>query len=128
MLEEVARKSLDTRAWGRAHTKAFVDFAFNEPNTYRLVYDLLQPEEAKYPELARANARADVVMAAYARRLIDEGIVEGDPNILGYQYFAAIHGLIVLRMAGRRQSSREEFDMRCRTLLRAITRGNRPSK
>src|SRR5262245_35565641 len=44
MLEAVGRGQRDGASWARAHRKAFVDFAFNEPEAYRLIYDLYQPE------------------------------------------------------------------------------------
>ena len=125
MLEAVGRGQSDAVSRARAHTKAFVDFAFEEPNAYRLVYDLYQPDEAQYPELVRANARSVRVMTGYVEQLIAEGYLQGDPDTLGYLYFAAVHGLIVLRMAGRRPSTREEFDSNCREILRLITRGVR---
>ncbi|MGH8784998.1 MAG: TetR/AcrR family transcriptional regulator [Cupriavidus necator] len=124
-LEAVGRVQTDAISRARAHTKAFVDFAFDEPNAYRLVYDLYQPDEAHYPELVRANARSVRVMTGYVEQLIAEGYLQGDPESLGYLYFAAVHGLIVLRMTGRPSCTREEFDRNCREILRLITRGVR---
>ena len=114
-----------TRFPGRAHTKVFVDFAFNEPNAYRLVFDLYQADEATFPEMARANARSVKVSAGYVERLIAEGHLEGDPEHMGYLYFAALHGLIVLRMSGRHACTREQFDRNCRQIIRLITQGSR---
>ena len=124
-LEATQAGQPDAIAWARAHTKVFVDFAFNEPNAYRLVFDLYQADEATFPEMARANARSVKVSAGYVERLIAEGHLEGDPEHMGYLYFAALHGLIVLRMSGRHACTREQFDRNCRQIIRLITQGSR---
>ncbi len=124
-LEAVGHKQPNGVAWAKAHTKAFLDFAFKEPNAYRLLYDQYQPQGSKVPELVRAIERSTHVMTAYVQRLIDEGYVQGHAATLGYQYFAAVHGLIGLRMAGLFRITRKELDASCRELLRLITAGAR---
>lgn len=125
MLEAVGRDQPDGVSWARAHTKAFVDFACREPEAYRLLYDLYQPEGSKLPELAQALERSIRTMTGYVERLIEEGFVQGDARTLGYQYFAAVHGLIGLRMTGLFRSTRGELDASCRALLRLVTAGAR---
>lgn len=126
-LEEIATRGLAAAQWAREHTRAFLDFAFKEPNAYRLVYDLDLPDSAKYLSLKKANARSVQVRTAYVEKLIAEGYVQGDAVTLGYLYFAAMHGLIMLRMTGRPASSPEEFNQTCQAMLKLITRGARES-
>lgn len=123
MLETIASKRLGAADWAREHTRSFIDFAFNEPNAYRLIYDLSMPDVSKYPPLAEANARSVKVRTAYVKQLIAEGYLQGDPTTLGYLYFAAVHGLIILRMTGRPASTRAKFDRTCQAVLKIITRG-----
>ena len=125
MLEAVGRDQPDSVAWARAHTQAFVDFAFDEPHAYRLVYDLYQAENAQSPELLRANARSDRVMREYVEQLVAEGHLEGDPAELAYLYFATVHGLIGFRMTGRPFGTRDAFDKKLRHCLRLMTQGVR---
>lgn len=127
MLEEIAARGLGASQWAREHTRAFLEFAFKEPNAYRLIYDLDMPESEKYQSLKKANARSIQVRTAYVEKLIAEGYVQGDATTLGYLYFSAMHGLIMLRMTGRPASTPEEFNQTCQAALKLITRGAKES-
>ena len=122
-LEAVQTGQPDAASWARAQLKAFVDFAFDEPAAYRLVYDLYQPGESQYPELARATARSVNTTANYVKQFIAEGYFEGDPLHIGQLYLAAVHGLLGLHMTGRLVCTRKQFDKTCREVLRLITLG-----
>src|SRR5215472_2153149 len=62
--------------------EAYVDFAFGEPQSYRLMFDLSQPHEDEYPELVEATRRARATMTAYVRVLVEAGVLEGDPDLM----------------------------------------------
>ncbi len=99
---EVARRTLGNASRrGRAVGDAYLRFAIEETDAYRLIFDLSQPEEADYPELARANARSRKTMTDYMEDLVAAGVMEGDPKTLGLIYWAATHGLVTLYMAGK---------------------------
>ena len=118
----------DVREWTRQHMKTFIDFAFDEPESYRLVFDLYQSDAREYPDLVRAEARALKMNYGYVEKLIAEGYLVGDPEDIAYMFFAQLHGLIVLRMTGRPPSTREEFDLKCRRYFAWITKGLQPSQ
>ena len=63
---------------------AYVRFAREHPAAYKLMFDLAQPDEAAYPELAAAAGRARVVMSDYVSELVEAGVLVGDPVELGY--------------------------------------------
>lgn len=99
---EAARRTPGTPARrGRAVGDAYLRFAVEEPDAYRLIFDLSQPEEIDYPDLARANARSRKTMTDYMEDLVAAGVMEGDPNTLGLIYWAGTHGLVNLHMAGK---------------------------
>ncbi len=100
-LEEAAAVPGDARTRARAVGEAYIRFAFGEPHAYRLMFDLSQPNEGRFPELARAGTRARRTMSSYVADLIAEGFMEGDPELLGHLFWAAIHGLVVLELAGK---------------------------
>lgn len=125
MLEAIADRGLGGAEWAREHTRAFIDFAFAEPNAYRLIYDFGMPDALKYEALQKANVRSIEVRTAYVRKLIAEGYVKGDATTLGYLYFSILHGLLMLRATGRPASTREAFDRTCQAALKLITRGAR---
>jgi AcrR family transcriptional regulator len=81
--------------------EAYIRFARENPAAYKLMFDLAQPDEAAHPELAVAAARAREAMSGYVRELVAADVLEGDPVALGYVFWATIHGLIVLDLAGR---------------------------
>ncbi len=120
-LDGVAR---DGRRRAAEIGEAYVRFARENPAAYKLMFDLAQPDEAAYPELAAAAARAREAMAGYVRELVDAGVLAGDPVELGYVFWAAIHGLIVLELAGRLPLE-PGFETLRRTTLGALMRGLR---
>ncbi|HUO91782.1 MAG TPA: TetR/AcrR family transcriptional regulator [Rhizomicrobium sp.] len=104
---------------------AYVRFAFAEPDSYRLMFDLTQPDEENYPDLVRAATRARRMMSEHVRNLIAEGILEGDPVVIGHVFWAAVHGAIVLQMAGKLGPDCDFAHIRDAT-MRALYRGFAP--
>jgi len=80
---------------------AYVRFALEEPATYRLMFDLSQPTEDEYPDLVRAMTRARGTMTSHVRDLVAEGILSGDPELIGHVFWAALHGAVTLHLAGK---------------------------
>ena len=126
-LEKVARKTRgDLQAQGRVVGEAYLRFALSEPEAYRLMFDLSQPHPDRYPELVRAIARARHLMSASLEKLVEAGIFHGDPQLLGYVYWAAMHGLIVLHLAGK-LPGKPDFRTIYREAMRLLSTGARAS-
>jgi AcrR family transcriptional regulator len=122
--------ALDGVASGGRHRaadigEAYVRFARENPAAYKLMFDLAQPDEVAYPALAAAAARAREAMSGYVRELVEAGVLAGDPVALGYVFWATIHGLIVLDLAGRLPAE-PGFEQLRVTALGALMRGLRP--
>lgn len=100
-LEQARAAAGDSRIRGAAVGAAYVDFAFEHPHTYKLMFDLNQPHETDYPELVTAGERARATMSGYVKDLIAEGVVAGDPEQIGMMFWAATHGAVVLELAGK---------------------------
>lgn len=100
-LEEAIAIEGPAAAKARAVGEAYAKFAFGEPESYRLMFDLSQPDEDSYPELVDATRRARATMTDYVRVLVKEGVLEGDPDLMGYVFWAALHGAVVLELAGK---------------------------
>jgi hypothetical protein len=103
-------------------SEAYVTFAFSEPSSYRLMFDLSQPNEKNYPMLVAANKRARASMTDYVRAMIEEKIFSGDPDLLGHIFWAALHGAVVLELAGKFVPG-YDFEKIRGECFRALTRG-----
>jgi AcrR family transcriptional regulator len=80
---------------------AYVRFAFENPQAYRLMFDVTQPHEEDYPDLVRAAERSRATMTRHVRDLIAAGHIHGDPDLIGHMYWVALHGAIMLQFAGK---------------------------
>jgi AcrR family transcriptional regulator len=124
-LEEAARKTRgDLRAGGQAMGEAYIRFALSDPEGYRLMFDLSQPHPDRYPELVRASARARHMMSAALEALVKAGIFVGDPQLLGYVFWATMHGLVVLHLAGK-LPEKPDFGTIQREAMRLLVAGAR---
>ncbi|MGH7025279.1 MAG: TetR/AcrR family transcriptional regulator [Caulobacteraceae bacterium] len=79
---------------------AYVRFALENPEAYKLMFDIRQPSAADYPELVRAAERSKATMTAHLRDLAAAGLFEGDADYVGHLYWAALHGPIMLQLSG----------------------------
>jgi AcrR family transcriptional regulator len=99
-LEAAAQAPGDSRAKSAAVGEAYVAFALANREAYRLIFDLSPPDTVRFPDLARAAARAHDTMTGYVRAMIDEGVLSGDPELIGRMFWAAIHGVVQLELTG----------------------------
>ena len=89
------------KAKSSAVGEAYLNFAFEHPQTYKLMFDLNQPHEEDYPELVAAASRANAMRSAYIKGLVEAGVMEGDPEEIGRMYWAATHGAVSLELSGK---------------------------
>lgn len=80
--------------------------------------------DPKPPELQRAEDRSMRTVTDYVEDMIAAGLPEGDAEAIGRAYWAALHGLIVLRMAGR--IGADEFEARRHQTMRLDYPGRAP--
>lgn len=124
-LEAAAKTKGNARQRGRAVGEAYIRFALENPDSYRLMYDPMQPDAGRFPDLARAQARSRRTMTAYVDDLVAEGELQGDPAILGQIFWATVHGLLSLKLAGRLPGD-VAFDDLYRTAMRLLAKGAEP--
>ncbi|HEY5107494.1 MAG TPA: TetR/AcrR family transcriptional regulator [Caulobacteraceae bacterium] len=79
---------------------AYVRFALENPEAYKLMFDIRQPSEADYPDLVRASERSRRTMTLHLRDLIAAGALKGDPDLIGHMFWAALHGPLMLQFSG----------------------------
>jgi len=80
---------------------AYVRFAFDNPEAYKLMFDISQPSERDYPDLVAAEARSRRTMTRHLREQIAAGLWQGDADLAGHMFWAALHGPIMLEFSGK---------------------------
>ncbi len=123
-LEDAYANAQGARAKGAAVGEAYLNFAFEHPQTYKLMFDLDQPHAENYPDLVAAGHRAHGTQTQYVKTLVAEGVLQGDPEEIGKMFWAAAHGAVGLELAGKLPpgAARELH----RHLNGALARGLRP--
>ena len=100
---EALERALDTPGDGRTRSRAvrdaYVAFARRETATYRLMFEYPEPRRDD-PAYREAHARMWRTIAAHVEVLVAEGAVEADAPLLGHQIWAALHGAVMLEIAG----------------------------
>jgi AcrR family transcriptional regulator len=102
--------------------RAYLDFAFAQPHAYKLMFDLSQPDEQRFPDLVRAGQRARLTMTGYMEALVAGGFFAGDPETLGQIFWAMVHGLVVLQLADKLKP-KPDFATLHRTAMSLLARG-----
>jgi AcrR family transcriptional regulator len=80
---------------------AYAQFAVDEPDAYRLMFELKQPEAARTPELRRAEDRAWAPLHETMQTAVAAGLLQGEPAPLAHLFWAGLHGLVSLHLAGK---------------------------
>ncbi len=86
--------------------RAYVDFALQNPEAYKLMFDVHQPNAADYPDLVRAGERSRRTMTlqldppegAPARKL--DATPSPGEMFTAHIYWAALHGPLMLALSG----------------------------
>ncbi|HTK80168.1 MAG TPA: TetR/AcrR family transcriptional regulator [Rhizomicrobium sp.] len=122
-LENAVKRGKDAVAKSEAAGKAYETFAFTHPEAYRVMFDVAQEDDCEDdPALARAIERASATMSAHVKELVKEGAFDGDPELIGYVFWAAIHGLVTLKLSGK-FTRRYSFNKVRRETFRALMQG-----
>ncbi|MDQ0464442.1 AcrR family transcriptional regulator [Caulobacter ginsengisoli] len=119
-------KESEPVAQSREVGRAYVDFALGNPDAYRLMFDFAQPNEADYPELVEAATNARQMLVRQAEGMIASGQIEGEPVMVAHMLWAALHGAVVLQMAGKLSPGIDPARLRGDT-FRAIVKGLSPA-
>jgi AcrR family transcriptional regulator len=107
-----------------AVAQAYLRYAIEKPQRYRLMYDLCQPREDAFPELAAASRRIRATMVGHVRLMVEAGYYEGDPVMVGQAMWATLHGLVTLHLAGK-LPDRPDFAQLREEATRALDRAYR---
>jgi AcrR family transcriptional regulator len=123
-LENAFASGRDAFARARAVGRAYLDFALENPDAYRLMFDMSRPDDTRYPALAAASKRAGETVTRHVKDLAKAGIVHGETGMIGAAMWAAAHGVVVLYLAGRLPEGMDVRDFYLET-MRLTFRGAR---
>lgn len=78
--------------------EAYVEWALEHPQAYRLMFDVNQPTYAEHPDLLKAMDRARATMSDGLKEQPD--LAEADITLIAHAFWSAMHGPIMLQLAG----------------------------
>ena len=126
VIEEATLSSPDPRKSARNVGEAYLGFALQNQDAYRMMFDVSQAAVTGNAELTQALARARRSMVSYVAPLIDKGIVRGEAHALGQMLWASAHGLVMLRLSGIVADDAELRQLHEKTMS-ALVRGAQPA-
>ncbi|MFI4973593.1 MAG: TetR/AcrR family transcriptional regulator [Caulobacterales bacterium] len=80
--------------------EAYIRFALEHPEAYKLMFDVKQPSANDYPDLIAASQRSKRTMTAHVEDMIRAGYLTGDADLIGHMFWSALHGAIQLELSG----------------------------
>jgi AcrR family transcriptional regulator len=99
-LEAAAVKGQGALDRSRRVGEAYLNFAFEHPHDYRIMFEIDQPISEEYPALTQASKRARGFITQQAEEMVAEGLIDVDPHLFGWSLWAATHGVVMLAQAG----------------------------
>ena len=97
----LARAGGDPIARLRRLKRAYLGFALDEADAYRIMFELRQPAGAAgSPELDREARRAFGCLHDAVEDAVAAGVLAGDPLAVARLLWASTHGLVSLHLAG----------------------------
>lgn len=99
--EKAAADADDPVARLTALGRTYIRFALEQPNAYRLMFELAQPDPGGHPELREAEARAWAPIRDGIAAAIEAGVLTGDVDVVAHAFWAGVHGMVSLHLAGK---------------------------
>ena len=92
----------DPAARPAALAQAYVQFALDHPEAYKLMFDVHQPSAGDYPDLVRAGERSRRTMSLQMETADGGGVAlpQSEADFIAHMYWAALHGPLMLHMSG----------------------------
>lgn len=103
--------------------RAYVAFGIEEPDAYRLMFELGQPDAEKPPVLLDAELDSWRPLRSVVGEAIAAGHLVGDPDTLAHVFWVGVHGLVSLHLAGKLNLGKA-VDALLDPLLDTLFRGN----
>jgi len=120
-LEAALEAESDIEKQLMALASAYLRFAIEQPNTYRVMYQVDQQDSQEYPELAAEIWRSGEPIRSVVSKSVQEGRLHGDPLNISYVLWAGLHGLISLHLSHLLGAERDIEEL-ARAMIRSLGR------
>jgi len=81
--------------------RAYIRFAVEQPDAYRIMFELRQPSPRDYPEVAEQSRRGFSYLHQAVTEAVAAGHFSGEPLTIAHLLWANTHGLVSLHLAGK---------------------------
>jgi len=108
-----------------AHARGLVGFALAEPNAYRHLFEMNQPNATPQIGSVHPGGRAAAVLHQTVSDAVDAGVLAGDVDTVGHLLWASLHGLIALHLAHKLVIGRTIEDL-LEPMLEGLLRAHAP--
>ena len=104
-----------------ALARSYIQFAMERPEAYRVMYQVSQKDEHRYPDLIAEIRRAQQPMLSAVNAALDSGTIEGDPVNIVHVLWAGMHGLVSLHLSEKLHMGRDIEEL-TEVMVRALSR------
>jgi AcrR family transcriptional regulator len=84
-----------------AMREAYVRFALREPDSYRVMFDLMEGPDQAHPAIAEQNGRSFSILLSAVEDAIAAGHLQGEPLTLAHLLWSSLHGIVSLHLSGK---------------------------
>jgi AcrR family transcriptional regulator len=110
----------------RGMARSYVEFARREPHAYRIMFEMNPPVHIEqYPELVAQQIRGWEPLRRGVEAAIEAGLLAGDPAHLAHVFWAGVHGIASLDLAGTYTLIQEDVDHIVDAMETTLFEGNR---
>ncbi len=106
----------------------YLQFAVENEDLYRLMFDISQEGETDYPELAEQLERLNQLLIKASTIAIDAGLIQQDATLASQLFWAGMHGVVTLHLSNKLQlgwSSEDLTKQMLYTLFRGMIRSDK---
>jgi AcrR family transcriptional regulator len=124
-LERAAAGVEDPEERLRVLARAYFKFALREPHAYRIMFELREPASADFPQYKVKEIRSWQALLQAVELAVQAGVLGGEPDLVAHQFWAGLHGLVSLQLAGKLNLGRSGKEL-LEPHFEAMLDGHRP--
>jgi AcrR family transcriptional regulator len=110
----------------RALSRSYLTFGRDEPHAYRTMFEMNPLGDlTRWPDLVAQQIRSWEPLQRAVAVAVDAGVLAGDPTHLAHVFWAGVHGVTALHLAGSYTLIGEDFDHVAEAMERTLFEGNR---